>query len=441
MKNKHIFIPLFVFLGAGLVSLIAATIDFKAVNPQLSYASTTIQFNYDGASDGYDPNGHSFDAVNFMTDDVVEAALTSSGLTGEKYNLESVKQYIAIENVVPKNIVKEINAYETILGGDATDTITSKDYHPVRYRFIVYQDLGVSQSKLNELVKNLADEYVAKFNEVYTNTLDKESFNELLNFDDYDYSYQTQMLSRKINVIMNYANELHARHNDFYVDNTSFKDLNAVGAQLIENLSSIDNIINLRSISKDPNRLRDYYNYQLEQLNNEKEKYSKDLTSVTTQFNNYEKDKTSYVGTGETIVTVSNNSAETYDALLAKKISLESTVASLTTEITRITDLRDRIDTVTQEEITNVENRISTVKTKYEQLENDFLSLLAKYNAKYVGEGSVTLSKVSYQSSSLFSASFIVRCIKIGMPIMLITMLGIAIYYLARTIRKEKRIV
>ena len=70
MKNKHIFIPLFVFLGAGLVSLIWSVIDFKGVNKQLSYSSETIQFNYDGASDGYDPYGRSFDAINFMTDDV-----------------------------------------------------------------------------------------------------------------------------------------------------------------------------------------------------------------------------------------------------------------------------------------------------------------------------------------------------------------------------------
>ena len=39
MKNKHIFIPLFVFLGAGVVSLIASIIDFTAVNKQLSYSS------------------------------------------------------------------------------------------------------------------------------------------------------------------------------------------------------------------------------------------------------------------------------------------------------------------------------------------------------------------------------------------------------------------
>ena len=74
MKNKHIFIPLFIFLGAGVVSLTASIIDFTTVNKQLSYSSEMIQFNYNGASDGLDPDGNSFDAVNFMTDDVVSKA-------------------------------------------------------------------------------------------------------------------------------------------------------------------------------------------------------------------------------------------------------------------------------------------------------------------------------------------------------------------------------
>ena len=137
MKNKHLWIPLFVFLGAGVISLIASIVDFNGVNPQLSYSSEMIQLNYNGASDGLDPNGDSFDAVNFMTDDVIESALAASNLSGEKYELERVKQYIAIENVVPKNIVKEINSYDSVLTGGATTKISTKDYHPVRYRFIL----------------------------------------------------------------------------------------------------------------------------------------------------------------------------------------------------------------------------------------------------------------------------------------------------------------
>ena len=108
MKNKHIYIPLFVFLGAGLVSLIASVIDFKGPNKQLSYAAATVQFNHDGASDGLDPNGRSFDARNFMTDDVIEKAFQDSGLVDADFDVEAVKQYIAITNEVHKWFINNL---------------------------------------------------------------------------------------------------------------------------------------------------------------------------------------------------------------------------------------------------------------------------------------------------------------------------------------------
>ena len=78
MKNKHIFIPLFVFIGACVISLAYSIIDFKVINKQPSYSYETIQFNYDGASDGKDPNGNPFDAVSFLTDDILSEAMTHS---------------------------------------------------------------------------------------------------------------------------------------------------------------------------------------------------------------------------------------------------------------------------------------------------------------------------------------------------------------------------
>lgn len=441
MKNKHIYIPLFVFLGAGLVSLIASVIDFKSANKQLAYSSQSIQLNYEGASDGLDPNGRRFDATNFLTNDVIQAALQKSELTGEKYSVENVIQYIAIENVVPKNIVKEINSYESIIydaKDSATGKITTKDYHPVRYQFIVYQDLGVSNYKLNELVKNLVDEYVSKFTLTYTNNMDQEAFDGLLDFSDYDYPYQIQTLSRKIDVIVSYGNELQAKNNDFRVNEKSFKDLDAIGQELISNLGVIDNTINLRSITKEPERLRDYYNYRILELEKEQDKYTHDLADITAQFNAYEKDNTYYVGYGETIEVISNNSGETYDSLLSRKLTVENRIASIEAEIQKVKGLRDKIDLVSDIDRQNIETRISNIKTKYEALEAEFSDLLTAYNSKYMNNNIVMKSKVSYQSSSLLSMTFVVRAIKIAAPIMLMTMLGIAIYYLARAVKKEK---
>ena len=442
MKNKHIWIPVFVFLGAGVVSLIASIIDFKAVNPQLSYSSEMIQFNYNGASKGLDPNGNSFDAINFMTDDVIESALAASNLSGEKYELERVKQYIAIENIVPKNVVKEINSFESVKAGDATSTIKSSDYHPVRYRFVVYQELdnGLSTKSLNEFTSNLVKEYRAKFTSTFQKAFDKDAYNELLDFDSYDYSYQTQLLARKINLVNSYATELYNYHKEFEVEGRSFNYISDAASKLAASISSIDQIVTYRAISKDPAKLKDYYDYRLKELGYQKDKYTTDLANVNQQIADYQKYENTVIGSGETVIEVPGNSSETYNALLAKKLEIEASLADVNTQIADITDLKARVDTVTQADRDNVEARISAIKESYESLEQDFINMLGEYNTTYIGKKAVAYSKVTYQSSSLFSTTFIVGAVKIAAPIMLTVMLGIAIYFLVRVIRKEREV-
>lgn len=441
MKNKHIFIPLFIFLGAGVVSLTASIVDFTAVNKQLSYSSEMIQFNYNGASDGLDPNGNSFDAVNFMTDDVVSKALAASNLTGEKYEIERVKQYIAIENVVPKRIINEINSYTSIITGKSTATIRSTDYHPVRYRFVVYQDLNnsLSQSALNTFVNNLVQEYRAKFTATYQKTFNKDAHGNLLDLDSYDYKYQAEILTNKITTVGNYALELYNKHNEFAVNNKSFNDIASKANQLADTVKSVNEIITYRAISKDPTRLKDYYDHQLQELGYSKNKYDADLANINNQITNYHKDDKTYVGSGETVIEVSSNSGETYDALLARKIEIENALADINTKITDFTDLKARVDAVTQADRNNVKSRITAIKTNYEAIETEFTALLAEYNAKYIGSKAVAYSKTTYHSSSLISSTFIIHTVKVAAPIMLSVMLGIAIYYLVREVRKPHR--
>ena len=116
MKNrKHIFIPLFIFLGAALVSLIYSIIDYKVVNPTLASATANIQFNFDGASSGVDPDGNPFNPIGLLTDDVIESAAQKCELN---YTADDVRPYLSMENIVPKNILKEISSYQKTLGTD-----------------------------------------------------------------------------------------------------------------------------------------------------------------------------------------------------------------------------------------------------------------------------------------------------------------------------------
>lgn len=455
MKNKHIFIPLFVFLGAGLVSLVASIIDYTAVNPDLAYSAETIQFNYDGASDGLDPNGNLFDPVGFLSDEVIENALAKSNLT---YNVDDVRPYIAMENVVPQNILEELNEYEKILSnGEGGRNITSKDYHPVRYRFVVYQKLDnkLSKGKLNEFVDNIVTEYNDSFYETYKKSFENDIYEDLFDLNGYDYIYQNQIYVSRLRVLMNYANTIYNEHDDFIVDvngvNKSFKDLYLKAEFYINTDSSkINNLIINNALSKDVDRLKDYYTYLIEQINYDITKYTSDLNSVMAQIgtntpgdtsDDYKINPTVYVGTGENVIEVKDGTADTYNTLMNKQISISSTIASLNKQKADYQDILDTLNSASGDASaeSRVQAMIQALGSDYQELDALFKTMVEAYNAKYVKEGVVAKSNLFHHSNSIISSSFIVRAIKIAAPIMLATMAGIAVFYVVWVIRKEKK--
>ena len=443
MKNrKHIFIPLFVFIGACLVSLIWSIIDFTVVNRSPSYSSQILQLDFDGASEGTDPNGDAFDAAEFLTDDIIESALIKSELAN-KYDVEEVKKYISVDNIVPENIVDEINSYESLVSASNGREISSNDYHPIRYSFKLYQDLDskLSSKNLNKLLGNIVDGYCEKFYTVYKKTYEASIYDDLFVVENYDYIYQTAVISNKINILSNYARSIYEEHDDFKYDEKSFNDLVLKGNQLNDaDISRINNIIILNALSKDLDRLKDYYEYKIETLTKERTKYTSDLNAVSAQLATYKKDSTIYVGSGDNIVKVSSNSEETYNELLAMQISFSNSIASINVQISDCESILQDINNATgsDDEYTLVKNYINKLGTDYLSLKSTFAQMLDAYNEKYVLNTSLSKGEIKYASNSIVSGSFITRYIKIGAPIILIALFGICCFYLVRTLKKEK---
>ena len=444
MKNKkHLLISLLILCVAAVVGLTWSIIDFKVANKVMSYSYEVIQFDYDGASDGVDPNGKAFNPTDLLTDEVIEEALNESSLT---YDIELVRQNIFMENIVPKDIVKEIQSYESIIGktDDSSREISSKDYRPVRYKFVLYNDLDkkLSKAKLNELLDNIVNAYCDHFYDTYKKNYDISSYSDLYQMENYDYIYQAEVFTNKIRVLSNCARSIYNEHTDFTVDGKSFNDLALKCDQLISSdVSRINNIIILNALSKDIERLKNYYNFKIENLNFEKIKYTSDLATITAQLNAYTKDSTVYVGSGENIVKVDNNSSVTYDSLLAKQIATANTIASINTSISDYQAILEDINNAvaTDEDYTLVQNYITRLSNEYDSLENSFKDMTIKYNEKYINNSSISKSEVKYYSASIASTTFIARCIKICAPIGIEALLIVSFYLLIIEIRKNKK--
>ena len=445
MRNKRfIFIPLLVLICVGVIGLVWSIIDFKVTNKVLSYSSEIIQFNYDGASDGKDPNGNPFNPTDFLTDEVISNGLTLSDLAGT-YDASKVREFMTVENVVPKNIVAEIDSYDSIIK-DSSDmrSITSSDYHPIRYRFVLYHDLDkkLSESTLNELLTNIVKSYGESFYSTFKRSFELANYDEIYSVDNDDYIYQVEVYTNKINLLSSSSNDLYNKHADFSVNNQSFKDIALKCDQILSSdITRINSIIVLNALSKDIDRLKDYYNYKIEMLNYDKVKYTSDLTAVTAQINAYEKDSTFYVGAGDSMIKVDSNSSATYDALLAKQIETSERIAKINIELTNCQSILADIEAATGDDSAKnlVESYITKLENDYSTLEASFKEMIDKYNEKYITTGTVSATQASYQSSSLVSTSFIVRFIKICAPLELVALLGVCIYWMLREIKKNKK--
>ena len=461
MKNrKHIFIPLFIFLGAALVSLIYSIIDYKVVNPTLASATANIQFNFDGASSGVDPDGNPFNPIGLLTDDVIESAAQKCELN---YNADDVRPYLSMENIVPKNILKEISSYQKTLGTDEKDEsnvrpITSKDYHPVRFKFTLYHgvDKKLSKDGLKNFLKTIVEEYCSSFYASYKKSFTEDTYKDLLEVDNYDYIYQSEIYVTRLRVLMNYASTLYNEHPEFIVgsDNPkihgkSFNDLVLIAEQLINSDSTkANNIIILNALSKDVDRLKDYYTYLLETLNYDKVKYTADYNAITQQItgdptdpnDDYKINPTVYVGTGENVIQVQDGTAATYNSLLNQQISLANTLTGIDKQIADYQDILDKLNAASTDAdaLTTVQRIIAKLGSEYQELDDIFQVMVDLYNQKYVLGRNVVKSKLAYNNASLFSGSFIVHTIKVAAPIMLTVMFGISIFYLVWVIRKEK---
>ncbi len=443
MKNKHIFIPLIVFVSVCFVGVIISIINFKGFEKNMSYSTKTIEFLYDGASDGKDPNGNEFNAMDLLTDEVINQAVADSNMN---YKAEDLKPYLVLKNIVPENVVSEITAYTSLVkSGAATTTINSSTYHATRYNLILYRDFdkSISGKDLNRLVDNISKNYCELFYKTYDQAFDSKNYSDIYAIDTYDYIYQVEVYENKLQALSKYASNLFAKNNTFTFKAKSFNDIVLKADSLILNdVSKIRNAITFNALSKDVDRLKDYYNYKITTLNFDKEKYTTDLANITAQIDSYEKDSTVYIGSGENIVKVESNSSETYNALLAKKISISQNISEINKNITDYQNILADIDAAvaTQAEYDRVTANIANLGNEYEALEDSFTEMLDAYNESYVNNGAVSTTDTQFKSTtSLFSGAFIVKCIKITFPLAGIAAVGICIYYFIREVRKGKK--
>jgi hypothetical protein len=327
----------FVMAVAICIGLLAGFVKIfiGQVKKEDCYAQAVLTLQFDGIEDGLDPNGASFDINKLKSPNVIQEALDNIGETS--FSVDSIRQNISIEGIIPEDAVERI----TVIKEMSVDNISNYEkildvsYFPSQYVVYLYQQKGMSASQNKEILNAILDSYKEYFLDTYANTAVLTVTSNLLDYDSYDYQESIDMISSQIEIMQNYVNERMEQAPDFRASSTglSFGDIATSLSTIDEvDLPNLSAYVESITLTKDKERLVEYYNYRIKDYNMQMSEIESNLTTVQNTIDNYVKDPVVIVSSQESTQELTQSN-EYYDSLVEQKITLSKDMASLNTKL------------------------------------------------------------------------------------------------------------
>ena len=455
MKKTHwLRNTLITLLICGMVGLILSVVLFFKVDPSRISASSSVEFTFNGAAEGIAPNGLRYDLGAFVSDEVLNAALSDTSFS-EKYTASQLKADLIISGVYPKDIVNQMTGYESLISGDASK-VAIADFHATLYKVTLYNDFdpGISQADLERILAAIMTNFQVRFKQVYALTLSSDSV-FLENLSDYDYPQQLELLEESIDRYSAFAEQMAEEHADFLLNGEGFADIAAKYTMLKSgDLDRISGLVTMNALSKDQERIVAQYENRIRQIDNELVNLSQEAKDTEKLINSYAKDDIIMVVTSETLRSVNGNITKTYDELVTRKQEIEDSIADKNKELTEVKlklrditgdakagdeaagvltddaeqngndiesgELTEEILTLSEEEkqvlIATVEKNIAAFLNKLKALTSQFRTFLQAYTDQEMNGSTIAITAVKYDAPRLLSGNFIKYAIKTTGP-------------------------
>lgn len=338
--KKYFLIWLVTAVVAAALSL-AGTAVFA--NDQHKNMSALISFTYDGIENGLAPDGNVFDINSVKNPAVIEAALTELGQPLEL--LESVRQNITFEGVNPKDAIDRITVYQSVYESassgalNAAQAILDTKFYPTQYKvYFNYADSGLDGSDAVQVFNAVLDCYRDYFFETYGYNQALGNAVTALDYTDYDYAEAVDVFETSLNTMKNYVSNLSADDTTRFrssVTGYTFADLSeAIKAVQAMDLDLLSSYITVNNVTKDKDRLINYYTYRVEALTRQKTIAEETLATITDTINSYEKDTVMIFGNGtENTDTQYSQGSQEYDDLIQSKVDTQSELSTTTQQI------------------------------------------------------------------------------------------------------------
>lgn len=483
IRNSVIFL-----LVCALASLILSAVLFKT-NPDRTGASASVEFTFKGAADGLGPNGSPFNMSGIHTDEVIQKALETAGLS-EKYTVEQIRDNLTVSGVYPENIIEQMTKYDSILNGNNNEQVKALDYHPTLYTVSLYNDFDTSipEQQLKNLLSEILSGFRTWFNRVYSVSMTASE--PLSDISAFDYTHQLTLIRESASQQQRFAQEMAQKEPAFRTEeacgqlekNSGFDDAVALYTSLLDNdVSRAEAMVSLYALSKDREQLKAVIENRIRSLNNELKEQTEELSQLEKLVSDYVKDDILYVSTSGALQKVGSTASQTYDALVTRRTELTEEISQTKTEILRYeqqladfsaktiskqenveaaaettvaaetaatetaaAETKDTEETkpLTEEEykayLELIEKRIASIQEKLSAASADFTAMLEAYNRKNLDEKAVSVSTVSYNTPKYFSGAFFKRVLKTAGPICALGLMVCLVYIIVVQKKSER---
>ncbi len=439
MKKTHWFRnTLIVLIICGLAGTILAAVLFNNDGTR-TYAGSTLQFSFKSAAKGKAPNSYPYDMTGLSSDEVLEAALEASGLTGT-YTADQIRENLTVTGVYPEKIAEQMTKYVSLLDANGDNQAAVTEYYATEYAVTLYNDFDkkIAPGKLTELTENILKAFRDYFAKHYAASLDTAE--TVFDLSGYDYAQYMESVAQSVDQQIAYAQEMVKLAPDFLSDGKGFGDIEIRYQSLKTDIDRLNALIMLNAVSKDRTRLQKRYEMEIREQNMQLGSLTEELKQIESQVNSYDKDGIIYLTANGALRRVGNSQNATYDTLVQMRKDIVDRIAQTNATISlyqsRLDDMTGAaakqrkagededaaaVEQLNQQELEalrqSVEAKIETLTAKQKAIESDFSAMLDAYSAEEINEQTVSMSNVKYKAPSLISGAFIVKAVKTAGPI------------------------
>lgn len=424
------------WLALAVLAVLLVSASTAAFSHQLSSAPVSlIGFNYPNAEKGLTPNGDQLDVNTIKNPAVIEAALTK--LDYSLKEVDSVRNAISIDGVMPTDAIDEISVYKQALEKNGTlqvaQAMLDVDYFPTKYKVTFdFTKTNFGDDEAAQVINTILECYRDYFFEQYGYS---ESIgNSLLavDYSDYDYLVTVDTYTDTLISLQEKVNAL--KGNKFRSTQTgySFEDLsNSISTARAYDADALTAYILSNSVITNKGNMISFYEYRIDELERQKKAAEESLKAIENSIINYEKDSVVIHGNiSEYDSTQYTTISQKYDELFEQKQNAQRNVSSYSVKISECKARLDSVKRLTdgkaaEKDIKYVENRVALLDETVKQLVDDVNTTIMEYHESVTFANAYSVLVPANVLSTSYVSMLLSNIIK---PLLLVESLVFIIY-------------